>query len=78
MDEDLAQLRRDVADLRQQVYLLGINDERVHGKLAAIERDVARMVTVDRYSTVEKIVYGVVSLILVSFVGALIGLVIAR
>lgn len=78
MDEDLAQLRRDVYDLRQQVYLLGINDERVHGKLAAIERDVARMVTVDRYSTVEKIVYGVVSLILVSFVGALIGLVIAR
>lgn len=78
MDDDLAQLRRDVHDLRQQVYLLGINDERVHGKLAAIERDLARMVTVDRYSTVEKIVYGVVSLILVSFVGALIGLVIAR
>lgn len=78
MDEDLAQLRRDVADLRQQIHLLGINDERIHGKLTAIERDVARMVTVDRYSTVEKVVYGVVSLILVSFVGALIGLVIVR
>ena len=77
MTEDpVARLQADIADLRHEMHVLGLDNERVKGKLDNIERDVSRLVPIDRYLLVEKVVFGVVGLVLVSFMGALIAVVI--
>jgi hypothetical protein len=79
-------LRTDVAELRRELHLLGMDSATMRAKLDNIERDVdlitgnaiPRLVPFDRYQVVEKVVFGVVGLILVSFVGALLTLVVRR
>ena len=77
-DDPVERLRADVADLRHEMHLLGLDSERVKSKLDNIERDVSRLVPIDRYLLVERVVYGVVGLVLVSFMGAVIALVVRR
>jgi hypothetical protein len=65
------------------MHLLGLDSATMKNKLDNIERDVnlistatiPRLVPIDRYLLVEKVVYGTVGLVLVSFLGALLTLV---
>ncbi len=76
----------DVADLRREMHLLGMDSATMRAKLDSIERDVdlitgnaiPRLVPFDRYLLVEKVVYGTVGLILLSFMGALLTLVVQK
>ena len=85
-DDPVERLRTDVAELRRELHLLGMDSATMRAKLDNIERDVdlitgnaiPRLVPFDRYQVVEKVVFGVVGLILVSFVGALLTLVVRR
>jgi hypothetical protein len=72
------QLRADVAALRHDLQELGVNHATVRTKLDRIEQDVASLTPMSRYLLVEKVVYGTVVLILTSFVGALIALVVRQ
>ena len=85
-DDPVERLRTDVADLRRELHILGLDSATMRNKLDNIERDVdlittttiPRMVSMDRYVTVERVVYGTVGLILVSFLGAMLTLVVQR
>ena len=85
-DDPVERLRNDVADLRRELHLLGLDSATMRNKLDNIERDVdlittatiPRRVSMERYATVEKVVYGTVGLILVSFLGAMLTLVVQR
>ena len=85
-DDPVERLRTDVADLRRELHLLGLDSATMRNKLDNIERDVdlittatiPRRVSMERYATVEKVVYGTVGLILVSFLGAMLTLVVQR
>jgi len=76
----------DVADLRRELHLMGLDSATMRAKLDSIERDVdlistnaiPRLVPYARYEIVEKVVYGTVGLILISFMGALLTLVVRR
>ena len=82
-DDPVERLRTDVADLRRELHALGLDSATMQAKLDNIERDVnmistsaiPRLVPIDRYLLVEKVVYGTVALILLSFMGALLTLV---
>lgn len=77
MDDDpVGRLRADITDLRRDLYALGLDSATVKNKLDRLERDVSRLVPIDRYLLVEKVVYGTVGLILFGFMGALIALVV--
>jgi len=81
-DDPVDQLRRDLADLRRELHTLGLDSATTRAKLDAIERDLdqlqPRFVTVERFALVEKIVYSAVGLILLSFLSAVIALVVIR
>ena len=85
-DDPLERLRMDVADLRHELHLMGLDSATMRAKLDNIERDVdlitgstiPRLVPFDRYAVVEKVVYGTVGLILISFMGALLTLVVRQ
>lgn len=77
-DDPVDRLRADIADLRHEMYALGLDSATVKNKLDNLERDVSRLVPIDRYLLVEKVVYGTVGLILMSFMGALLALVVRR
>ena len=74
------------ADLRRELHLMGLDSATMSAKLDNIERDVnliqstaiPRLVPFDRYQVVEKVVYGTVGLILISFLGALLTLVVRQ
>lgn len=85
MSEDpIERLRRDITDLRIELHSLGVDNITMKIKLDNIEKDLSllssniipRFVTIERYSLVEKVVYGTVGLILMSFLGAIIALVV--
>ena len=85
-DDPVERLRNDVADLRHELHALGLDSAVMRSKLDNIERDVEiistatipRMVSMDRYATVERVVYGTVGLILISFLGAMLTLVVRQ
>lgn len=85
-DDPVDRLRADIADLRREMHALGLDSAVMRSKLDNIERDVnlitastiPRLVPFDRYQVVERVVYGTVGLILISFLGALITLVVRR
>lgn len=79
-------LKTDLSALRHELYLLGIDSATMKQKLDAIEKDIAlisassipKLVTMERFSPVERVVYGMVGLVLVSFLGAIIALVVNK
>jgi hypothetical protein len=83
-DDPVERLRADMADLRHELHLMGLDTATMRNKLDNIERDVEKIIThadthyvsLNRYMPVEKVLYGMVGLILVSFVGALLALVV--
>lgn len=75
-DDPVDRLRADLDALRHELHILGLDSERVKSKLDNIERDVSRLVPLSRYELVEKVVYGTVALILMSFMGAVVALVV--
>jgi hypothetical protein len=77
-DDVVDRLRADIADLRNEMYRLGVDSGTMRNKLDNLERDVSRLVPIDRYLLVERVVYGTVGLILVSFLGAIIALVVKQ
>ena len=85
-DDPVERLRTDVAELRRELHLLGMDSATMRAKLDNIERDVdlitgnaiPRLVPFARYEIVEKVVYGTVGLILISFMGALLTLVVRQ
>ena len=85
-DDPVERLRNDVADLRRELHTLGLDSATMSAKLDNIERDVnlisttaiPRLVPFDRYQLVERVVYGTVALILFSFMGALLTLVVRQ
>jgi hypothetical protein len=77
-DDVVDRLRADIADLRNEMYRLGVDSATMRNKLDNLERDVSRLVPIDRYLLVERVVYGTVGLILVSFLGAIIALVVKQ
>jgi len=85
-DDPVERLRTDLADLRHELHALGLDSAVMQSKLDNIESDVQlitvnaipRLVPFDRYQVVEKVVYGTVGLILVSFLGALLTLVVRQ
>ena len=85
-DDPVERLRMDVADLRHELHLMGLDSATMRAKLDNIERDVdlittnaiPRLVPYARYEIVEKVVYGTVGLILISFIGALLTLVVRQ
>lgn len=84
VDDPVERLRSDIADLRVEIRVLGLDTTTIKVKLDNIEKDVdalnnktlTKFVTLERYATVEKVVYGTVALILMSFLGAIITLVV--
>ena len=85
-DDPVERLRTDIADLRRELHALGLDSAVMRSKLDNIERDVdlitgsalPRLVPFDRYQVVERVVYGTVGLILISFLGALLTLVVRQ
>lgn len=86
VDDPVERLRSDISDLRIEMRLLGLDSTTMKVKLDNMEKDIDRLenstlskyVTVERYSLVEKVVYGTVGLILMSFLGAIITLVVRQ
>ena len=87
VDDDLSNLRRDLAALREELVKQGTMTAVLEQRLKTLEDDLnkaiargeqvaTQYVPVMRYAPVEKILYGMVGLILVSFMGALIALVV--
>lgn len=80
------QLKRDLDELRHEMHILGIDTATMKQKLDAIEKDIAlislstlpKLVTMERFTPVEKVVYGMVGLILISFLGAILTLVVNK
>lgn len=83
MDE-LSRLHDDLAALRDELLRQGMLSAVLDQRLKAVEADVARIaahgdthyVPIARYAPVERVLYGMVGLILASFVAALIALVV--
>lgn len=86
MDDPIERLKIDIESLRREMYVLGIVSATMKEKLDAIEKDIVvisssslpKLVTMERFSPVEKVVYGMVGLILMSFLGAILTLVVNR
>lgn len=86
VDDPVDRLRSDISDLRIEMRLLGLDSTTMKVKLDNMEKDIDRLenstllkyVTLERYSLVEKVVYGTVGLILMSFLGAIITLVVRQ
>lgn len=85
-DDPVDRLRADIADLRHELHVLGLDSAVLRSKLDNLERDITlittgtipRLVPFDRYLLVEKVVYGTVALILTSFLFALLALVVRK
>ena len=85
-DDPYDRLRSDIRDLRRELHGLGLDNATMRSKLDNIEQDLTllanhtllKYVTLERYTTVEKVVYGTVGLILISFLGAIIALVVNK
>lgn len=85
-DDPMERLRADIRDLRRELHVLGLDNATMRTKLDNIEKDLTllsnntlpRYVTLERYSLVEKVVYSTVGLILISFLGAIIALVVVK
>jgi hypothetical protein len=83
VDDDLSRLHDDLNALRDELRKQGVMSAVLEQRLNAVEADVERLivhgdthyVSVARYMPVERVLYGMVGLILVSFVGALLALV---
>lgn len=86
MDDPVERLKVDIDALRKELYSLGITSATMKEKLDAIEKDITiisssalpKLVTMERFTPVEKVVYGMVTLILVSFIGAILTLVVNK
>lgn len=86
MNDPLDQLKSDLEALRRELYMLGVTSATMKEKLDAIEKDIViisssalpKLVTMERFTPVEKVVYGMVGLILMSFLGAILALVVNR
>lgn len=86
MDDPVERLKIDVDALRRELYSLGITSATMKEKLDAIEKDIVvisssalpKLVTMERFTPVEKVVYGMVGLILMSFLGAILTLVVSK
>ena len=80
---DVTRLHADLAALRDELRQQGLMSAVLDQRLRTLEHDVERLadhadrhyVSLARYQPVEKVLYGLVGLILVSFVGALVALV---
>jgi hypothetical protein len=81
MDEnsDLSRLYSDLVALREELRKQGVMSAVLEQRLKDVEKDVDQImahgdthyVSLSRYQPVEKVLYGMVGLILISFVGAL-------
>jgi thiosulfate reductase cytochrome b subunit len=84
-DVSVERLVRDVEALREEIHRQGVSSAVLAEKLAAVERDVIEVrarhndfVSLTRFNPVERVVYGLIALVLIAFVGALTGLVMMR
>jgi len=81
---DLTRLHADISSLRGELQQQGLLTAVLEQRLKAIEKDVndlnlhseGHFVSLARYLPVEKAVFGVIGLILVSFIGAILALVV--
>ena len=81
--DDVTRLLADLAALRDELRQQGLMSAVLDQRLRTLEHDVERLanhadthyVPLARYAPVEKVLYGLIGLILVSFVGALAALV---
>jgi len=86
MDDPVERLKVDLEALRRELYVLGITSATMKEKLDAIEKDIViisssalpKLVTMERFTPVEKVVYGMVGLVLMSFLGAILTLVVNK
>lgn len=86
MNDPIDQLKADVEALRRELYVIGVHNATMKEKLDAIEKDIIiisssaipKLVTMERFTPVEKVVYGMVGLVLMSFLGAIIALVVNK
>lgn len=84
VEEALARLERDLAELRAELIRQGVKNAVIEAKLndlgvdvrLLIEQSEKRYVPFDRYIPVERIVYGAVGIILLTILGALLALVV--
>ena len=81
--DQIDRLERDLIALREAVDRMGVHSAVVDEKLLAIQQDIHDLrqtqtnhfVSIARYSPVERIVYGVVGLLLTGLVGAVLALI---
>lgn len=81
--DDVSRLHADIAALRSQLISQGLLTAVLDQRLKDVEKDVERLVvhgdshyvTLARYMPLEKVLYGMIGLVLLSFVGALLALI---
>lgn len=73
--DDLDRLHADLDALRDELRRQGVLSAVLEQRLKQVEADIERCVPLARYSTVERVVYGMIGLVLVSFLSALMALV---
>ena len=79
-------LANDLASLRVELQQLGLSSARFDQRIQALEKDIdeirslgeTRYVSINRYTPVERVVYGVVGIIGTALIVALITLVLPR
>ena len=84
--DPLDRLANDLASLRVELQVLGVSNARLDQRIQALEKDVeqlasvgdARYVSLNRYTPVERVVYGVVGLMMTALIVALITQVLPR
>lgn len=84
-ETELARLRGDVRALRDALNERGIRDAVIEEKLARLTQDLTTLQThtattyvpIARYTPVERLVFGLVALVLMAVIGAMVGAVLA-
>jgi hypothetical protein len=79
-------LANDLASLRVELQMLGVSSARLDQRIQALEKDVeqlanvgdARYVSLNRYTPVERVVYGVVGLMMTALIVALVTQILPR
>ena len=84
--DPLDRLGNDLASLRAELQLLGVSNARLDQRIQALEKDVeqmaaigdARYVSISRYTPVERVVYGVVGLMMTALIVAIVTQILPR